>query len=118
MITFMIYEDKNGKKPFVKYMDRLDKRSQAQVYRRISAIQTHGIKVSSENEWVKSLKGSELFEIRVRVGNNQERILCFHKSHEFYVITHGFTKKTQQTPTAEIERALRIMKLYRNEENQ
>lgn len=118
MIFFEIYEDDQGKSPFLEYLDGLSTRHQVAVYRRIEAIRTVGIKVSSENQWVKSLKGTNLFEIRIRVGSNQERVIYFHDSGHSYVITHGFTKKTQKTPVREIQRAKKIMDKYEKRDPQ
>lgn len=38
----------------------------------------------------------------------QARIACF-RDGDVYFLTHGFTKKSDKWPTAELERALRIM---------
>ena len=55
-------------------------------------------------EWVKKLD-DDIFEIRSKVASNIQRALYFHVINERYIITHGFTKKTQKTPKREIERA-------------
>ncbi|WP_455239798.1 type II toxin-antitoxin system RelE/ParE family toxin [Veillonella sp.] len=40
----------------------------------------------------------------------------FHASHNKYIVTHGFTKKTQKTPSREIQRAKVIKKEYEEEQ--
>lgn len=62
-------------------------------------------------KWVKKLRGG-IFELRSRQGSNIQRALCFHKLGTEYVITHGFTKKTEKTPASEIEKARRMMEDY------
>ena len=56
-----------------------------------------------------------LYEIRVQVGNDIFRIFCFFDSNNLVVVGHGFQKKTQKTPTKEIERAEKIKKEYYEE---
>jgi phage-related protein len=53
--------------------------------------------------------------MRSKVGSNIQRALYFQKINQIYVITHGFTKKTEKTPRAEIEKAERIMRRYKEE---
>jgi phage-related protein len=56
-----------------------------------------------------------LYEIRVQVGSNIFRIFCFFDLNNLVVVGHGFQKKTQKTPTGEIERAEKIKKEYYEE---
>lgn len=58
----------------------------------------------------------EIYEIRSKYASNIQRALYFHVSHNKYIITHGFTKKTQKTPTREIQRAKRIKAEYEEEQ--
>lgn len=61
----------------------------------------------------KHIEGSDgLYEIRVEVGNNIYRIFCCFDEGSLVVLFNGFTKKTQKTPSKEIERANQIMKEY------
>ena len=56
--------------------------------------------------YFKHLTGTEgLYEIRVQVGSDIFRIFCFFDKGNVVVIGHGFTKKTQKTPQAELDRA-------------
>lgn len=59
---------------------------------------------------IEGVKG--LFEIRVEVGSNIFRIFsCFDKG-KIVVLFNAFQKKTQKTPSKEIEKAERLMKEY------
>ncbi len=58
---------------------------------------------------------SDIFEIRSKVSSNIQQALYFHVSNNRYVITHGFTKKTQKTPKSEIQRAKTIKKEFEEE---
>ena len=56
-----------------------------------------------------------LFEVRVQLGNNIFRVFCFFDGNRFVVLLTGFQKKTQKTPPAEIEKAVRLMNEYYKE---
>jgi len=67
-------------------------------------------------KYFKHLEGTVgLFEIRVEVSGNIFRIFCFFDKGNLVVLGNGFQKKTQKTPKKEIEKALRIMEEYKNE---
>jgi len=66
--------------------------------------------------YFKHLENTErLYEIRVQVGSNIFRIFCFFDINNLVVVGHGFQKKTQKTPTSEIERAEKIKQEYYEE---
>jgi phage-related protein len=50
-------------------------------------------------------KSDDIWECRTQFSSNEYRILCFHAGASVLVLTHGFVKKTQKTPTKEIKRA-------------
>jgi len=56
-----------------------------------------------------------LYEIRVQLGNDISRVLCFFEQGQLIVLANGFQKKTQKTPKKEIEMALKIKADYENE---
>lgn len=56
-----------------------------------------------------------LYEIRVQVGGDIFRIFCFFDRGQLVVLANGFQKKTQRTPTKEIEIALKIKAEYESE---
>jgi phage-related protein len=53
-----------------------------------------------------------LYEIRVEYGSNIYRIFCCLDRGNIVVLFNGFHKKSQKTPAAEIDKALKIMKEY------
>lgn len=55
-----------------------------------------------------------LYEIRVQQGSDIFRIFCFFDKGQLVVIANGFNKKTQKTPSKEIEKALKIKEEYEN----
>ena len=68
-------------------------------------------------KYFKHLEGTKgLYEIRVEVSSNIYRIFAFFDKGNLVVLGNGFQKKSQKTPKQEIERALKIMEEYQNEE--
>lgn len=66
--------------------------------------------------YLKHVEGTDgLYEIRVQNGGDIFRIFCFFDEKRVVVVGNGFQKKTQKTPTSEIERAERIKKEYAHE---
>ena len=68
-------------------------------------------------EYLKHLEGTDgLYEIRVQHGSDIFRIFCFFDQGKLIVLANGFQKKTQKTPKAEIEKAIKIRKEYEDEQ--
>jgi phage-related protein len=64
-------------------------------------------------EYLKKLIGTEdLWEIRIKSGNNHYRILCFIREGRNIVLTNGFSKKSQKVPSKEIKLAQERKKDY------
>jgi phage-related protein len=64
-------------------------------------------------KFLKHLTGTDgLYEMRVEVGNNIYRIFCFFDAGKLVIVLNGFQKKTQKTPSGEIEKAERLKKEY------
>ena len=61
-----------------------------------------------------STKG--LFEIRVEVGSNIFRVFCCFDNGKLVILLNGFQKKSQKTPTNEIQLAEKLMKEYFEEQ--
>jgi phage-related protein len=53
-----------------------------------------------------------LFELRMKFGDNTYRIFFIFDDGTIVVLFNGFQKKTEKTPPAEIERALKIKEAY------
>jgi len=64
-------------------------------------------------QYLKHLEGTDgLYEIRVNSGNNIFRIFCFFDEGQLVILLNAFQKKTQKTPTDELERAKKLKKQY------
>lgn len=61
---------------------------------------------SVPSQYLKKLVNTDdIWELRVQVGNNIFRLLGFFDRDKLIILTNGFTKKTQKTPSQEIELA-------------
>ena len=110
-IEFEFFERPNGHNEFVEFLTSLPKRDQAELLGILDKTRTHGMLIAQRQQWVKKIDGN-LYELRSKVSSNIQRALYFHVENGHYVITHGFTKKTQKTPKREIDHAKQIRKEY------
>jgi phage-related protein len=61
----------------------------------------------------KHIEGTDgLYEIRVKTGSDNYRILCCFDSGRLVILFNGFQKKSDKTPKKEIERGLRLKAEY------
>ena len=104
---FISYTRPNGHNEFEEFYNSLPIKDRNKLRATIDMIEEVGIQAAIQLEWVKKLD-SEINEIRSKVSSNIQRALYFHVKNNQYIITHGFTKKTQKTPIKEIERAKQI----------
>ncbi len=59
------------------------------------------------------LEGTDgLYEIRVEFQGNIYRIFCCFDEEQIVVLFNGFQKKSQKTPSGELDKALKIMNDY------
>ena len=72
---------------------------------------THAERVPEK--FLKHMEGQKgLYEIRIEVGNNIFRIFCCFDKGKIVVLFNAFQKKTQKTPKAEIDLAIKLMNEY------
>jgi phage-related protein len=57
-----------------------------------------------------------LYEIRVEYQGNIYRIFCCFDEGDLVVLFNGFQKKSQKTPSNELDKAVKIMKEYFDEQ--
>lgn len=89
---------------FEKYLDSLPDKDAAKLLATIDKIEEKGLGIAQRQKWVKKLE-TNLYEVRSKVASNIQRAIYFHWEKNQYVITQGFTKKTQKTSRREINKA-------------
>jgi phage-related protein len=100
----VFYTTADKKSPVQEFIDGLPKKQQGKVLRGISLLREHGTALREPQ--AKPL-GDGLWELRTTFGGDAFRLLYFTWTASRFVILHGFQKKTQQTPEAELETARR-----------
>ncbi len=111
---FISYTRPNGRNEFEEFYNSLPTKDRNKLRATIDMIEKEGIQPAIQLEWVKKLN-SEIYEIRSKISSNIQRALYFHIKNNQYIITHGFTKKTQKTPIKEIIRAKQIKQEFEEE---
>lgn len=115
-ISFESYKRPNGHDEFVEWYSTLPEKDKAKLLRTISETQKNGLLVAQRLKWVKKID-ENLYELRSKVGSNIQRGIYFHVDHGRYIITHGFTKKSEKTPKVEIEHSKELRKEWFDNEN-
>jgi phage-related protein len=112
--TIEYVELPNGRMPAREFVDSLDDKAAARIDAFIERLRVYGNRM--QGKLVKKLT-DDIFELRVKQFDRIFRVLFFYQPGMMIVITSGFQKKTQETPSAEIARAEQLRKLwikYRN----
>jgi len=110
MIKFEVvfYEKKNGESPVEDFISKQDMKMQAKLIGLLEILEEKG---NLLREPYSKYIDDGVFELRCKVGNNITRVLYFFYHKGKIVLTNAFVKKTQKTPSREIE----LAKIRRNE---
>ena len=101
--TILYYTTSSGENPVKKFIESLNERQQKKVTRITSYIVEYGLTAAIPH--VKKLTGTVLWEIRI-VGQDNIRVFYASVTVGSIILLHGCIKKSQQTPTREIQTAL------------
>ena len=100
--TVLFYKTTDGKCPVQEFLDSLPGKVAQKIVWVLKLLEDLEIVPSY---YFKKLVGTEeIWECRIQFGSNAYRIFCFFMGSSV-VLTHGFLKKSQRTPTHEIRRA-------------
>ena len=93
---------------FEDFYDSLEKRVQKKIDYALDVLKTEE-RVSVK--FVKHIKDG-VYELRVEIDGNIYRVFFIFDNGNIVVLFNGFQKKSQKTPTNEIEKALKIKEAY------
>ena len=96
------YEKSNGEQPAKEFLLSLDKKMRAKMADTISILQDNGYEL--REPYSKHLSEG-IFELRAKFGSDITRVLYFFYVDRHILLTNGVVKKTQKTPSGEIEKA-------------
>ena len=81
---------------------------QAKIQRTINLLKEFGYSLSEPHS--KKLKSVvDLYELRVKLGSDICRLFYFYWKNKIYVVTSGYSKKSNKTDRNEIKKAINIM---------
>ena len=97
----------NGKTPVEDFLNDLDDKTLAKVYRLVEILEQDG---SLPFPHARKMQGyARLWELRVLSPRGAVRVFYVYIEKNRIVFVSGFIKKTQKTPIREIERALNYL---------
>ena len=96
------YDTEDGRTPTQEFLDSLEPKMNAKMVGLMEILEEKGY---SLREPYSAPLEDGIFELRATQGSNISRALFFFYVEGRIVITHGFIKKTQKTPRAQIELA-------------
>jgi phage-related protein len=103
MREILFYRTTSGASPIEDFLDSLSGKQAQKVIWVLSLIQELD---AVPSQYFKKLVNTEdIWEVRIQVGNNIFRLLGFLFNKRLIVLTNGFAKKTQKTPSQEIHLA-------------
>ena len=100
MFKLEFYETEDGKQPVSEFLDSLDNKMTAKMIGLMDILEEKGTEL--RKPYSKYLDDG-IFELRCKLGSNITRALYFFYIGETIVVTNGFIKKTQKTPSRELK---------------
>jgi len=99
--------------PANEFLELCSSKMQAKILRTIDLLETFGPNLPQPH--AKKLTGYDLKELRVKLGSDIIRMFYFHHKNKIYIITSGYTKKTNKISKKEIKRALKLKAKFEGE---
>ena len=86
---------------------------QAKIQRTINLLKEFGYSLPAPHS--KKIKNTDkLYELRIKSGSDICRLFYFHLQDKIYVITSGYIKKSNKLDKKEINRAIYLMKIFKD----
>ncbi len=105
------FERPDGSRPAEEFILEQDFKMQAKLFMALEFLEERGPML--REPFSKPL-GEGIFEIRAKQGSDISRVLYFFVVGKKVILTNGFVKKTQKTPSREIEKAKKYRAEYLN----
>lgn len=110
MFKIVFYETPMGNRPAADFLNSLNDKDAAKMQAILRSLSEHGDKLGAP--FSKPL-GDGIFELRTSNRGRWHRILYFFIVNQTVVLSHGFTKKVNETPQREIAKAIGHRKDYK-----
>jgi phage-related protein len=99
----IFYESSSGRRPVEEFLDTLSAKQAQKTAWVINLVED--LAVVPAQYFQKMPNTEDLWEVRVKSGNNIFRFLGFFDGRKLVVLSHAFQKKTQKTPRQAIRLA-------------
>ena len=96
------YQKDDGTYPVEEFILSLDNKMKAKVLWTISLLEEYGTKLRLP--YSEHLE-DDIFELRIRQSSDITRVLYFFYKDKRIILTNGFVKKSQKTPSGELKLA-------------
>ena len=93
---------------FIELYDSLPQKDRDKVDRVLVLMQSDN---KMPTHFIKHLEDG-IYELRITIKNRDLRFLFFYDGYQLVILVNCFVKKTKKTPRTEIEKALRLRKMY------
>ncbi len=97
------YKTEDGKCPVEEYLDSLPGKTARKITWVLQIIEDFD--QIPQNYFKKLVNTDNIYEVRIQQGSDTYRLLGFFHKNALFILTNGFTKKTQKTPENEIKLA-------------
>jgi hypothetical protein len=98
----VVFKEANGECPLMPWFLRLQAKDQDRIAAAVDRLHQMGHELRRPEA---DLLRDHIWELRVRVGRTQHRLLYFFHGRQAVVISHGITKE-REVPAPEIDRAV------------
>lgn len=108
----VFFQQADGNQPVAEFLRQIDRKMAAKIVKLLELLSEVGPEL--REPYSKPL-GDGIFELRTQVGSDTSRVLYFFFIGKKIVLTNSFIKKTQKTPSAEIDLAKKRRAAYLKE---
>ena len=98
----VIYQEKEGLSPLLEWLDRIPKKAQDKCIVKIELLEEHGYELRRPHC---DLLEQGIYELRVKLGHVNYRILYSFEGRNIVLLSHGCTKE-REVPKTEVRRAI------------
>ncbi len=102
-VQVIFFKKADGKVPMIDWLDDLEAKDKRKCLERIERLRNQEYEL---NRPFAAYLRDDIYELRVKRGNVNHRMLYFFHEGRAVVISRGLIKKTQKVPPREIDRAM------------